>query len=58
MFVPPPTQTPGVRMASILVLPNLGSEPKGYTLSFSRTPDRSANAKATLEAFWYVRRRV
>jgi len=48
---------PGVRMASILPLPNVGNEPT-YELAFytdaegAVRADRAANAKTVLEAFW------
>ena len=44
---------PGVRMASILPLPNIGATPK-YELTYGSTVDeqRAANAASTLQAFW------
>jgi hypothetical protein len=44
---------PGVRMASILPLPNVGAAPT-FDLEYGATVEerRAANAKATLEAFW------
>lgn len=49
--------TPGVRMVSILQLPNIGNEPT-FALSFrvdadgAVRADRAANSKTVLEAFW------
>lgn len=45
---------PGVRMASVLPLPNIGNAPTGFEVQYGATPDadRGENAKATLEAFW------
>ena len=49
--------TPGVRMASILSLPNIGNAPS-FNASFLRDvdgsvrPDRAANQRAVLQAFW------
>ena len=50
---------PGMRMASILLLPNIGNTPS-FELAFNQQqvpggavlPDRAANAQAILEAFW------
>ena len=47
---------PGVRMVSILPLPNIGATPD-FMLSFDKSrdgvfPNRALNAKTTLEAFW------
>ena len=50
-------KVPGVRMASILTLPNVGNAPT-FELSFVTSgdgivrSDRGANAISTLEAFW------
>lgn len=49
---------PGVRMASVLPLPNIGSTPTfevefvASTASGAVVPARGANAAATLQAFW------
>ena len=48
---------PGVRMASILPLPNIGNEPTfemeyGTERGGAVVPARGANAAATLEAYW------
>mmetsp|Transcript_20632 Transcript_20632/g.69248 ORF Transcript_20632/g.69248 Transcript_20632/m.69248 type:complete len:309 (-) Transcript_20632:315-1241(-) len=45
-------QTPGVRMASALVLPNVGSEPQGYLQRYGRTPDLPFNTARAVEAYW------
>jgi hypothetical protein len=44
---------PGVRMVSVLALPNIGSTPTyEVTLAGDVGAQRGANAQATLEAFW------
>lgn len=43
---------PGVRMASIIALPNVGAEPKGYLQRYARTADEAFNAKSSVEAYW------
>lgn len=45
---------PGVRMVSMLPLPNIGNTPRGFEVAFGATPDaeRAQNAKSVLEAFW------
>ena len=46
-------RVPGIRMVSILSLPNIGSTPT-FEVQYDATIEsqRAANAKATLEAFW------
>ena len=45
---------PGVRMASIIYLPNVGATPSAWEVTFGETADseRAANLGAQLEAFW------
>lgn len=45
-------QTPGVRMASALVLPNVGGEPNGYLQRFGATADVTFNVPTSVEAYW------
>jgi hypothetical protein len=44
--------TPGVRMASVALLPNVGGEPRGYAQRYTRTQDVAFNVQRDLEAYW------